>query len=366
MRIEARDLGIGDLFWRVREAVVGADVDAERVVLWNPSAERVFGYTEAEALGMPLDLLVPERLRAAHRGGIERFRATGRGAVIDASSAVEVAALRKDGSEIPVDLTLVRADALRPGSFVVALIRDASERKRTEAERLARIEAEAALRAMDAFLSVAAHELKTPVTALRLVAQGALRRMEREQGPHPDWLRHTVARLDTESARLGLLSQQVLDAARAEAGLLVLTVTTVDVTDVVGSALRRLAPADRSRVTFSAPARVQWAADATRLESVVAGLVDHAARSVPEAPIAVAVEPTSAALRIIVRCPTSVPLHGLDLPGWGIEEGGNARHTGFGLALHLCRRVVELHGGTVGAAATASGQTRIVLTLPRP
>ena len=74
-----RDLGIGRLFESVRDAVIVTDANTGRMVLWNPAAEEIFGYPTAEALGMSVEDLVPEHLRARHRAGMAGYRDTGHG-----------------------------------------------------------------------------------------------------------------------------------------------------------------------------------------------------------------------------------------------------------------------------------------------
>src|SRR5688572_6392989 len=84
------DLGIGQLFETVRDAVIVANADTGLIVLWNAAAATMFGYPADEALGMPVEAIVPERLRPHHRAGLARFRETGRGAIVDAGAVVEV------------------------------------------------------------------------------------------------------------------------------------------------------------------------------------------------------------------------------------------------------------------------------------
>ena len=71
MRLE--DLGIGRLFERIRDASIVADTKTQRVVFWNPAAIRIFGYSYPEALGLRVEALVPERLRAQHRAGMAHY-----------------------------------------------------------------------------------------------------------------------------------------------------------------------------------------------------------------------------------------------------------------------------------------------------
>jgi PAS domain S-box-containing protein len=123
------DLGIGRLFEHVRDGVVVADAASGQIVLWNPAAEKIFGYTSEEAIGMPVEALVTAELKPRHRAGLARYLATGHGAIIDADAVVEVPAAHKFGREITIELTLTQIEgAAVGGPFVLAIIRDVSER----------------------------------------------------------------------------------------------------------------------------------------------------------------------------------------------------------------------------------------------
>ncbi len=110
------------------DAIVSADGHG-LITDWNPAAERMFGYGRREVLGEPLELLMPERFRAAHRAGLERMvarrdsRALGR--------TVELSALHRDGHEFPIELSLSSWD-VDGAQFFTGVIRDISERKRLE------------------------------------------------------------------------------------------------------------------------------------------------------------------------------------------------------------------------------------------
>ncbi len=105
------------------------------VVHWNKQAEVIFGWTRAEALGQPLAALVmPPRDRAAHTEGLRRFLETGQGPVLN--RRVELVAARRDGRELPVELT-VTPFTLDGEIAFTGFVRDITERKRAE-ERLAR------------------------------------------------------------------------------------------------------------------------------------------------------------------------------------------------------------------------------------
>lgn len=109
-----------------QDAIILLD-DQKRLVYWNPSAERIFGYTESEVLGQRLhQILVPQRFHDAYDKALSIFSETGGGPV--SGKTLELQALRKDGTEFPVELSL---SAVQLGGkwHVVGIVRDISERK---------------------------------------------------------------------------------------------------------------------------------------------------------------------------------------------------------------------------------------------
>ncbi len=137
--VRPEDLGIGELFERIREAVIVADASTGRIVLWNPAAEKVFGHPSSEALGMSVEALVPDHLKGRLRAGMCHYRNTGRGPYTDSNGTLELSAVRGGSEEIHIEMTLSPIEPVRDlgraeGRFVLAIIRDVTERKRAEAE----------------------------------------------------------------------------------------------------------------------------------------------------------------------------------------------------------------------------------------
>ena len=129
------DLGFGRLFDEIRDAVIVADPQTQRIVLWNRAATNIFGYSPSEALTLRVEDLVPERYRAQHRAGMKRYCETGDGPYIGASRLLDLPALLKNGKEIRVELSLSPIESAAGGSdrYVLAIIRDVTERNRAEA-----------------------------------------------------------------------------------------------------------------------------------------------------------------------------------------------------------------------------------------
>lgn len=100
------------------------------VAAWNKTAEAIFGWTRPEVLGRQLaEIVIPESLRSAHHAGLERYRTSRTGPVINAR--VEVTAMRRDGSEFPVELTVIPLQ-LDSGEMFYAFLRDITARKLAE------------------------------------------------------------------------------------------------------------------------------------------------------------------------------------------------------------------------------------------
>ncbi len=132
--VTLEQLGIGRLFQHVRDAIIVADARTERIVAWNNCAKALFGYSAQEAKRILLHALVPENLRTLHRTGIARFQETGAGNLINSGTAVELMGLHKEGHEVPVELTLTAIpEPTEEGHrFVLAILRDISDRKAAE------------------------------------------------------------------------------------------------------------------------------------------------------------------------------------------------------------------------------------------
>ena len=124
------------------DAIIAAGSDGS-IVLWNPAAERLFGYTESEALGKSLDLIIPERLRDRHWEGYRRVMQTGHTRY--GTEVLRVPALHKDGRSLSIAFTVALMYAPETGARVIAaIIRDETSRwqeERALRQRLAQLEA---------------------------------------------------------------------------------------------------------------------------------------------------------------------------------------------------------------------------------
>ncbi len=231
-----------------------------------------------------------------------------------------------------------------------------AERKRAEALR-------------DEFLSVAAHELKTPLTSLRGFAQLLLRQLDRDVAPDPVRMRQALSAIDQQSAKLARLVGQLLDVSRIDAGQLVLERKVADVVGLVEDVVTD-ARVNTFRHDFMvrAPSAALALVDPLRLEQVLRNLVDNAIKYSPDGgPIELEVsKDPGSGVRVVVTD------RGLGVPRKArphIFERFHQAHAehrlgGMGLGLYISRQIAELHAGTLVAEFPRAGGTRMVLTVP--
>jgi len=236
-------------------------------------------------------------------------------------------------------------------------------------------DSQAAIAARDQFLSVAAHELRTPVTSIT----GFTELLRREiHGVAPDQARvvRFVERLTSASGRLATLVEDVLDVSRIRLGQLPLRLHRVELAALV----QRVALAYQERraddrhvfVTNLPPDGCEIVADEDRLEQVLTNLLDNAVKYSPRGgEIRLTLAMADGAVRLTVSDPgIGLPPADLESIFEPFERAVNAvtdNHPGLGLGLFICRNIVERHGGRIWAESDGEGQgTTIVVWLPAP
>ena len=120
------NIDLSQLVECVGDAIIVVDAH-EKIVMWNPAATRIFGYSEAEALGNTLDLIVPERQRHRHNEGCRKSMETG--ITRYGTSLLKVPALHQNGSMLSIAFTVgMLFDEHQKVNGIVAVIRDETER----------------------------------------------------------------------------------------------------------------------------------------------------------------------------------------------------------------------------------------------
>jgi signal transduction histidine kinase len=244
-------------------------------------------------------------------------------------------------------------------------LKDAQIRKEREQAFAA---LEQAVAARNEFLSIASHELKTPVAALRLAAEGLLFAAKREDNPLASAVVvRRIESIERSARRLTNLIERLLDTTRVGTDPVVRSGESVDLVEIVKHAVDELADtlrAARCDVSIDAPADLRGAWDGDRLGTVVSNLVANAAKYCAKRPIRIVIEDRGDTARLSV----------ID-QGIGISPVDQARifdrferaaaEGGFGVGLWLVRRIVEAHGGTIEVTSESGQGSCFTVSLPK-
>jgi signal transduction histidine kinase/PAS domain-containing protein len=229
-----------------------------------------------------------------------------------------------------------------------------------------------AVRARDEFLSIASHELRTPITSLQLAAQGLLRLARNvpiERAP-PSFVLSSLDTAVRQSARMSALIDRLLDVSRIQSGRLELQLEEVDLAavarEMVVQSQAEVASAG-SRVDLKAEGAALGRWDKARLEQVVSNLLSNAIKYGAGKPIEIAVEADGTTARLTVAD------HGIGIARDRMpriferfERAVSSRHySGLGLGLYIVRRVLEALGGSVRVHSVEGEGATFVVELPQ-
>ena len=329
------------------------------VVSWNPGAEKITGYRADEIVGQHFSRFFGAEDRQAGKPARElEIARTGR-------FEEESWRIRKDGERYwaNVVITPIHDAANRLVGFV-KITRDLTDRRKADEERMRLVQAREAIRLRDEFLSIASHELKTPLTALQLqlgnIGADAAR---------PDELATKIDRAKRIGDRLARLIEALLDVSRIATGSLRLNVERFDLVEVVRETVERLrdqATTAGCALTVDAPRSIEGDWDRLRIEQALTNLITNALKYAAGKPIAVSAARTNDVAVIEVR-DRGPGIAEEDVPRIfeRFERAVSSRHHGgLGLGLYVARQIAEAHGGAIAARNVAGGGACFTVRLP--
>lgn len=358
------------------DAFVSIDVDSA-ITAWNDAARRTFGWSADEVLGRQLtDTIIPERYRAAHRAGIQRFLTSGEGPLF--GRRTEIAALHRNGHELPIELAIWAVESDGRWTFN-AFLHDITERRVADRELQAAYERERDIvdqltqldRNKADFMSMVSHELRTPLTSiigyLDLLGAG-------HGGDLTDRQRDMLGVVERNAHRLLDLIDDIVTLDRLESGRVPLDLGDVELAGVVGSVVDAVAPLAAAReqrlATDVRPTTGSVIGDSEQLERVLLNLATNAVKFTPK----------GGAVNVFAdgddeRASITVVDTGMGIPAdeqprlfsrfFRSSTARSAAVPGTGLGLVIARSIVEAHGGTIELVSAENEGTVVTVSLPR-
>ena len=364
-RLSASEMRFRAVVEAVPSAILLVD-DKGAIALANAQAEGLFGYTRAELVAMPVDRLVPERLRGAHAGLRSLYATNPQTRAMGAGR--ELFACRKDGSEFPVEVALspMATDA---GRFVLASVVDITGRRQLEQatarqrDELAHLSRVAMLGELSGSL---AHELNQPLAAILSNAQAAQRYLA-QSPPRVDQLGDILSDIVKSDHRARSVIQRLRSMLRKEQA----QYHRLDINDVVEESLRLMRSDLLNREvwvdTDLAAALPAVNGDRNQLQQVLLNLMMNGFDAMDAVP-------TDRRLRITTQGTAqggvefSVADRGSGIPPADLERifepFVTAKAQGMGLGLAICRSIVEAHGGRLWATNNADIGATLHCELP--
>jgi PAS domain S-box-containing protein len=330
------------------DAIVSKTLDGV-IRTWNAGAERLFGYTAAEAVGRPITLIIPPEHIDEEHEILARLRG---GERIEHFETVRVA---KDGRRIDISLTI---SPVHDGAGHVIgaskVARDVSDRKR--AEKALR-EAD---RRKDEFIALLAHELRNPLAPLRSGLQ-----VLQLAANDPAAVAEARDMMGRQLGHMVRLIDDLLDVARVNQNKMELRRARVPLADALSSAVETARPlieaAGHDLIIALPPDPVYLDADLTRLAQVFGNLLTNSAKyTEPGGRIWLTAERSGRHVVVSVR-DTGIGIPAAALPtifDMFSQVGRNVEQStgGLGIGLALVKGLVEMHGGTVVAESPGAGK----------
>ncbi|GAA4086686.1 PAS domain S-box protein [Mucilaginibacter panaciglaebae] len=330
------------------------------ITSWNKAAERMFGYTEEEAIGQHISLIIPPDRLEEETYIISEVR---KGNKIDHFQTLRLA---KDGKLIPISLS-VSPVLDNSGKIVGAskIARDISAEQATQHEITKLYEQLKELNAKkDEFIGLASHELKTPLTSINGYLQIVAQRMTDEKN------KIFLQKAQQQVVKLSSLVNDLLDVSKIQAGKLRFAIHQFNIRDVVEDAIELISQSNNNYeiILKTSVSNLVIMGDAHRIEQVIINLLTNAIRY----------SPGKDRIEVYLIQETNEIKVGVKDFGIGISpeklgdifsrfyrvDDTNANVSGLGIGLYLCHEIITRHKGRVWAESEPKKGSTFWFVLP--
>ena len=357
-------------------AVIVID-DKNIINLWNPKTEEVFGWKAAEVLGLDLtETIIPIQYREKHREGMKRFLKTGESHILN--KTLELTALNKTGKEFPISLTISQSTQQGKKLFI-AFLRDITFEKRTielaisnQSLLKANTELEAAkklteqlLQQRDEFISIASHEMKTPLTTAKGYIDLLLYSIHaKDQEPYL-----YASKTSKAIERLTNLVKELSDASKIQNGKLDYNMEVFDINKLLDETIEDMQHGVKSHlIQKTGNSTLQISGDKERLRQVLINLLSNAIKYSPNADkVLVKIEEYKSTIKVAVQ-DFGVGMSGGHLDKifdryYRVQEHA-INFQGLGIGLYISNSIIKRHNGTMWVESEPDKGSTFYFRLP--
>jgi two-component system sensor kinase FixL len=337
-----------------QDGIVAMDAQG-RIILFNPSAERMFGWSAGEVTGKKVNLLMPDADAAQHDRYVVDYQRTGEAHAI--GRVLALTAKRKSGESFPVEVSLAEINAENDIHYA-AFIRDMSERTRLQAQLLENER----LAAIGTTAAKIGHEIANPLNGMYLTVQLLEQQLAKEPSAANGQISANFKKIRDEIARLNQLVQQFRTISRREK----YDVRPLNLAELINDLVAIQQPLCAA-AGLSIEAEIEGDlpainADRDKMMQALLNLVKNSTEATPRGgkiAIRASADPNTVTIQV-ADTGSGIPA-GMDI----FQPFATTKAQGTGIGLVVVRQIVTAHGGTVAYASDEGKGTTFTISLPR-
>lgn len=356
------------------DALMKAAVDAIIIIdhagtvkRFNPAAERMFGYTEAEITGRNVSLLMPDHHREQHDGYIQRYLQTGQAAII--GKGREEMGRRREGDLFPMALSVGRIEG-EGTPYFVGIIKDLTDYQAAKAqvrqleEQLLHADRLVILGELTAGI---AHEINQPLTAIAAYADAGRKMVSQTSGAHSDELQTVCARISEQSRRAGEVVQRLRRLVRSGA----VAKGRHDLNQIVTNTLLLFEyELKRTNITLEFKPMKSLDplyVDEIQVQQILVNLVKNSLDALLESGREdgrILIDVSTRGQQVMISVTDNGPGVPEALQARLFDSFFTTKPKGVGLGLSICKNIAGAHGGNLVYRPAENGGSRFILSLP--
>jgi len=360
----AREAHLKLILDTVPEAMIVID-EQGAIQSFSSTAEQVFGYTAAEAIGQNIHLLMPPENGERHHNYLENYLNTGDRKILGIGRTV--VAKRKDGSTFPAELTVGEAQS-GAKRFFIGFVRDLTEREKTEAQ-IRDMQSELAhvsrLTAMGEMASSIAHELNQPLSAIANYLKGMLRLLDGSPDKDNAHFRAALEASAEQALRAGQIIRRLREfLARRESEKRIESISKLVQEASTLALIGTKSQGIRIRFRFD-PAADAVLADKVQIQQVLINLMRNAIEAMENSDrkdLTVSTTPDGDGMVMVEVADTGCGISP-EMADQLFRPFATSKPHGMGVGLSICRNIVEAHQGRISAEPNPGGGTIFRFTL---